>query len=361
MHRKTKINELIKLRKNVQSTSKINLNRFFDNSIHKYISDIRNIFNKLKCKEIIIVLAYQNFKSITDRFLEKCIIFEEEIKDKKIIKKKKMFFRKLVGSIIFKGKLTSRAYNKPRGYPGDYKIIEAIYDNQNELKSWGDVFDRYLLQDQYAQAIRARKEKMKDLLVEFLRRNHSEPIKILNFGCGSCREIREVLQECIVNKKIYFDFVDQDGAALYFSKNQIRGIISSGNIKDRVNVRFSKINVLDLLADLKHYKIYFGEKDFVYNMGLADYLPDSILSCLIKFSFDLLKPRGQLIVAHKDIKKYRPIASDWFCDWGNFYSRDERDILWLITKALDGKRFILSSTRDKTDRILFVVITNDPL
>ena len=51
----------------------------------------------------------------------------------------------------------NRALEKPRGYPGDFDILEGIYDNRVKSSGIGEVLDLYFLQKTIAQAVRNRK------------------------------------------------------------------------------------------------------------------------------------------------------------------------------------------------------------
>lgn len=357
MDRETKIIGLIETDKKKYAASSKILKDFLKKSLVQYLSDLKQISEFFCLKKISYEVSYNKFKFVTDKILKRCLLLEKEIKDRKIIKEIKGFFRSLVGPYIYKGKLVSWAFKKPYGYPGDYKIIEAIYNNDEISKSFRFFSDRYLLQDQYANAIRARKNGMKKILFNYFKTSNQNSVKkIMNLGCGSCREIREILSNRFEAKKIFFDLIDQDEDALEFSKVNISNILKNMQLENKVVVKVHKINMLELLKKKNKYKRLFKKKDFIYNIGLADYLPDSILLGLIKLCFNLLNSEGQLVIAHKDIKKYKPIASDWFCDWGNFFMREKQDILHLITVALGKNNFNLKTERDKTGRILFFII-----
>ena len=85
-------------------------------------------------------------------------------------------------------------------------------------------------------------------------------------------------------------------------------------------------NILDYCKEKEKYSGILGKHDMVYSIGLADYLPERFLKRLILFCFDLLRPSGILVIAHKDSKQYKPLAPDWWCDW-TFYHRSEEDVV----------------------------------
>ena len=71
----------------------------------------------------------------------------------------------------------------PRGYPGDYKIIEGLYKNIEMSRGIGRYLDRYFLSIiTLAVAVKGRKDTLSKLLEADLR-ERKEP-KILDIACG---------------------------------------------------------------------------------------------------------------------------------------------------------------------------------
>lgn len=267
-----------------------------------------------------------------------------------MVKQIKQLFREVVGDLIYKSEVVSRAYQKPRGYPGDYKMLEIIYDNQpfcKDVKDFRFYVDKYFLNSEYAVSVRNRKDKMRDLLSQFIKNANSDSIRVLNLACGSCREIREMLTDnaLLSGKTLFFSCVDHDEEALEFSRQSLR------NTKKNIKFDFLKENVLDIIRDDSSL---LGKYDFVYSIGLIDYLPDIALKQLVTFCYKLLSNDGIFIITHKDIDIYKPLAPNWFCDW-NFYSRNEKDLINLI-HSLRISNFELEVEREESKRILFIIL-----
>lgn len=322
---------------------------FFTNDVKEYLKNLEKMFQEVVSNIITSEQAERKFTKLTDEILYKGDTLEQIIAQKTVVKKTKEVFRELVGDWIYKSLIVKRAYKKPRGYPGDYKLLEIVYDNQplsTDIKDFGYYGDKYFLNNDYAVAVRNRKNKMKELLIKFIKATASPSIEILNLACGSCREIRELLAEEIMidKKRLAFFCIDQDEEALDFSKNSLAGI--NKNIK----FSFLKANVLDFIRDESFCEKY----NFIYSIGLADYLPDVALRKLINFSFNLLEPEGICVTAHKDINKYKPLAPDWFCNW-DFYPRNEKDLVCLINSS-GISNFKLNLERENSRRVLFFSI-----
>jgi hypothetical protein len=60
--------------------------------------------------------------------------------------------------------------------------------------------------------------------------------------------------------------------------------------------------------------------DFIYNIGLADYLSDRLLKSLIEESLSVLNSGGKLVLAHKDFSLFPYHYPSWLCNW-NFIHR----------------------------------------
>ncbi|MCM8832014.1 MAG: hypothetical protein NC918_07475, partial [Candidatus Omnitrophica bacterium] len=81
-----------------------------------------------------------------------------------------------------------------------------------------------------------------------------------------------------------------------------------------------------------------------------------ILGKIINFCFKLLSKEGLLIIAHKNVKEHKSIASDWFCDW-YFYPRNEQDMENILNEYLKEYKFTKEVIKDRTGHIFFANIT----
>ncbi len=149
----------------------------------------------------------------------------DRIGDRRIANAIKKKFRKIVSVLPYKSPLMDQGLNKPYGYPGDFDVIEKIYNNKPLSDGVGKCFDLIFLENPYSRAVRSRKDKMKELLKKFIENFNSQKINIMNLGCGPCREIRELFidDNFTTDKNIFFSLVDQDKAALGFTEKTVGG------------------------------------------------------------------------------------------------------------------------------------------
>lgn len=277
---------------------------------------------------------------------------EDDISSNVIKKEVKKVFRSIISAWFYQSDIIRRAFEQPRGYPGDYQTIELVYGNKTFSKGLGEYLDRYMLDDHYAVAVRNRKNKMVDLLVKEVS-NYDKPIlRYLNLGCGSCRDIKE-FSEILgsQDKKLIFSCVDQDEESLEFAKCLVVGL-ETNNIK----TKFFNENVMKFYKNKHQYLNLFGIQDVVYSIGLADYLPDRILKDLINFSYGLLDKGGKIILAHKERRKdpLTPQKIDWYCNW-KFIPRTEWQLIKLIG-ASGIENCTIRTVREETGRIFFLMI-----
>ena len=324
---------------------------FFLNDVKKYLEALNNLKDALNIGKISDGLEKRLF-SETNCILRKADSITSPINDRVVVKRIKEMFRRIVGELVYESELVRRAYIKPRGYAGDFETIESIYNNHPSSKGIGLYLEKYFLNDEYLLAVRNRKEMMKKKLADFIIENIMAEIDILNIASGPSREIKELflVDRFVTDKKINFTLVDQDGDALRFSK------VNLDKIPKNINFRFIKENVLNFSSNFNKFAKVLGEFDLIYSIGLADYIPESLLGELIKFCFDLLKIKGKLVIAHKNVKTYKSLAPDWFCDW-KFHARDKIDLSSIIEKFLPKDRFEISIGDEQTKHIFFVEIT----
>lgn len=83
-----------------------------------------------------------------------------------------------------------RIINKPEGYPGDYKLMEMIYEQRQEGQTdWGKFVYKQAVDCEACQAVRNRKELLRDQILQL----NGRRVNILSLAAGPAREIEEVL------------------------------------------------------------------------------------------------------------------------------------------------------------------------
>lgn len=337
--------------KNEEAKRKILM--FFDEDVKRFNQTMNGLEKEIKSAKTSLDEACSIVSRSIKHIIKKGNELEEVVKDNVAVKKIKHMFRDEIREcFINKSYLIRWACDKPSGFPGDYKLIEMLYDKLPRSESVGFCGDKYILHDDYVEAVRARKDMMKKLLEEFIGTAQKRDLSIMNFGCGSVREISELFSVKNFDKKIMFTLVDWDNEALEFSKN----VFDNLGHNSKLDFKCVRKNVIDFCRYPDACSKELKKQDLIYSIGLADYLTSGILKEIIKFCFNLLKKDGSLMIAHKNVKLHKSLASDWFCDW-SFYPRSKQDIKTLVSNNLSNDRLKMKVIDEDSERIFFIVIT----
>jgi len=326
------------------------ISRFFLKDMLEYINEINRFSSRLSKEDQYSEELQKKLELLNTKFLLKGYCLEELLSDKINIQRVKDNFRQLVGAWVYKSAFMKRAFEKPEGYAGDYKILEIIYDNKPISKKIGLYFDNYFLKSPYAVAVRTRKDRLRELLQNYINETELNRINILNIDCGSCREIRELLSSLKTRSFITFACLDRDEGALRFSQDMLYG-----KTPKNVEFKFAKEDIMNLIKNEDSLQLY-GKQNLIYSLGLIDYLPDELLKKLIRVLYQLLREGGEIILTHKNKDKtFPPIIPDWLCDW-KFVPRNKEEVVKLFYNCGLSK-FLLSMESDDFSYIYFFTIT----
>ncbi len=253
----------------------------------------------------------------------------------------KEYFRKKIEPYFSQSWFMHRGLTKPRGYPGDYAILEGIYDMQPKSYGFGKALDLYFLNSDLARAVRGRKDKCREILETSVPRDSEGLFRILDIASGPCRELHK-------NGLPSFSFVglDNDQESLDYAK---KAVLGAGFNKH--NIKFVKHNVLRLTSGKRNVET-FGKFNLVYSVGLYDYLPDNILLRVLQGSSAMIKENGKYVVAFKDCKCYDKNEYQWHVDW-NFFPRTEEECRKIVT---DSGMKITKTERDELGIIIFYTL-----
>lgn len=335
---------------------KIKVEGFFNKHLRQYHENLSNLVQEAQDKKIESEEIEERVATLTNEILLKGEGLEKIVGSNIHMKKIKQVFREIAGCWFYKSPIVKMAYDKPRGYPGDFELFELIYNNTPlaENKTIGFYCDRYFLNNDYAMAARARKNRMKNVLQDLMENSNLSTIRMLNVACGPSREIRELFSSPLLlsevsGKKIIFTGLDNDKDSLKFSKSAL------SNLPSNVETRFLHENVLDIFRKDKYYDL-IGKQDIIYILGLTEYLPDRIFKRLLRFLFQLLDDKGKLVVTYKDRDITFPsLPPEWFCDWA-FIKRGKEDLI-NAAKELGEDKYSLKIDREGTGTIFFLTIT----
>jgi hypothetical protein len=218
-----------------------------------------------------------------------------------------------------------RIWNKPAGYSGDYHTIELLCQNDRSVEDFDDVFLQHVLRCDMASQHRSKVLEHTEFLLRVLEQGIGRSIRILNIGCGPSYDVRQAIG-CLQNESLgEVILADLDPEALGFSERKLkendRGLVFTYVAGDVLQVirRFSRREDL-------------GSFDAVLFGGLFDYIPDRIISLVLKKSRFLLAPGGEIMFSQVSRDNPDRVFMKWFGDW-ELIERDELQLRDLCLRA----------------------------
>ncbi|MDX2441274.1 MAG: class I SAM-dependent methyltransferase [Desulfobacterales bacterium] len=222
-----------------------------------------------------------------------------ELKEGVLSEKDLQLLRTEMGEALSILTLQGFVFNKPHGYPGDYEIIEKIYQNHTsndpELRKW----DLYFQLQKAPIAVKNREKYFLDLLTGVEKVNKTNtPCRVLNIASGPCRDLFDFFSHGN-HADLFLDNVEFDPLAISYAKNLCKDFLK--------NINFLHTNAFDF-STTKKYQL-------VWSAGLFDYLKDTKFIFLLKRMKRLLGESGELIVGNfsteNPTRAYMEVLGDW--------------------------------------------------
>jgi len=209
--------------------------------------------------------------------------------------------------------IIGHTFLKPRGYAGDYRLIDKIYTKEvsqdPEIKKW----DIYFHEADSSTAVRNRKTyfiNIMDKLTTLLVRP-----KVLNLGSGPCRDVLEYFQSSFDNKA-YFSCIDMDKDALEYASGLCDNYYE--------NINYINKNVFRFTATEKY--------NLIWSSGLFDYFSDKLFIRLTNKMYQLLEKDGELVIGNFSIGNPGRVEMEVYGKWF-LNHRSEEQLVNLALKA----------------------------
>lgn len=254
--------------------------------------------------------------------------------DKATAKRVKEAFRQAVRPLTAGNPFLERCLTKPRGYAGDYLMMENGYLNRVQMTGGlAGAFDRYF-SDSY-ENVRQRKYKLCDAIRKLVldEARGAASLKMLSLGSGPCREWVELNEERSAgawqDRRVHLTrliCIDKDPEALAYARKQVVGnsLLESTEFIEADLFQFTK-------AD--RWRAEEQSYDFIYGVGIANYFYNAMLQNIIASAFTLVKPGGELMITHKAREGFNFPVADWLCDWV-FLKRSAEEFSTVYQEAL---------------------------
>lgn len=203
---------------------------------------------------------------------------------------------------------------RPRGYPGDAELLDYIYGSQNVrpmIETASPVGRRLYEWDRTTPAPSAVRNRLRMAAAEVDRMASTGKFPhVLSIACGHLREAQylESLNSGTLGR---FVALDQDTQSLALVDNEwgSRGI---------------EARQCDAKMLIKGGMAGLGKFDFIYTLGLFDYVPDTCARRMVKTMVEMLNPGGKLWIANFIEDLWSAGYMETVMDWWLIYRSEDR-------------------------------------
>lgn len=257
--------------------------------------------------------------------------------------------------------LQRRAFEKPLGYAGDYRMMELCYTREPA----GDgLFGRFLfsIAQNYtlARAVVAREVVVRNAVRGAVDALGEGPVRILAVAAGPAMELRRWLEETeTVRRPVQLTLLDQDRSAHETAHWQLtRALLQRHRGLLPVTLRCLQFSVRQLVSprtpeEQAVVQETLANVDFVYSAGLYDYLPHPVARRLTQQLYSRLRPGGRLLVGNLAETPDTTWLMDYVLHWPILY-RSESDMRRLGGELGSPAPRRVAVTSDETGHCLFL-------
>jgi len=193
-----------------------------------------------------------------------------------------------------------RALHKPLGYPGDYEIMNGLYERHFEGHTlFAKAVNLAMVSTRAAVGVRSRKDLLKDELSRLIDAQDSSdrPFRILSVAAGPAQEVYELLRDReSLPRPIEVVLFDQDKGALAYAYGRLKRLMQA-KWPEGVTVVYLHDSIRRLLRDSSIFA-KFGQFDAIFSCGLFDYLQLPTAVALSRNLFASVTPGGALYVGN---------------------------------------------------------------
>lgn len=255
--------------------------------------------------------------------------------------------------LFYPSPMYQRAFDKPLGYAGDYRLIEMYFADNLTGGSLYPQFLQYLAQRYpLGKAVRSREALMRSTVFEAIQNSSSS--RIVSLACGPAIELKNLLNSFPSSgHTTELIIVDQDEQAMHFAHNALsRSLLSPGSgVANNVRLNGLHISVKQILRptdenEAEIVRSSLGNADLIYAAGLYDYLPETVATALTGSLYALLRPGGKLFIGNLKICPISTWIMEYVLSWHLQYRTEEtmRSLAYPLEPLGAQSRTILDDT-----------------
>jgi SAM-dependent methyltransferase len=230
----------------------------------------------------------------------------------------------LLGHRLEQSWLVNRARTKPRGYAGDFEILEWICQNRVCDHPFGRTLDRFFQNQAAPNAVRARTELVAAAIVGRLACERDQMLRVVHVGSGPAADLGMAAKMLgdEQRSRLAVTLLDLDPAAIEFARERLSSLLP----QERLDAR--QVN----LMRLPERNEALPEADVIACPGLFDYLDDAAAAEMLSLFWRRLRPGGLLMVGNFTADHPTRSYMEWIGNWYLIY-RTAADLKRLAAQA----------------------------
>lgn len=263
----------------------------------------------------------------------------------------KAFTEQVLTPEFMSGPIWNRSYRKPLGYPGDFEMMNYVYEWQPR---GANVYERLVhrIGLEVAECIATRMVMIQHAIADVTAAGvgSTAPARVLSLGCGPAQEVVNFLAAGHLPRPVEVTLVDQDQRALHHAYQRVFPEMVRHD--DGSDVRCLQVSFIELMKASKIFQS-LPPQDLIYTVGLVDYLSMKRIQRLARALWDKLAPGGTLVIGNMaDVPDSNLWPMEFLCDWSLHY-RNEAQMLEMAV-VLPGAEIELRP--DPTGRVYMLYL-----
>lgn len=279
-------------------------------------------------------LVQHAYEAMAPRFYEleraASLAAKPYLEDRKVVAAIKAYAEAVITPLALAAPMVSHAYHKPLGYAGDYRVMLHCYADAFEGETvYAKAAHRTFLGHPLSAGIVTRK----NYVVERFSGHYnawaddhalaSKPYRALSLGCGPARELSDfaaTIQR--LRTPMELRLIDQEPRALEIAHAHAVQALSA--LQHEATVSCLNLSFGQIISKPQGL-LELGKQDFIYCIGLFDYLHKRIASRLLGGLYAALEPGGELLVGNAAWPTEAFFAPEFVLDWKLLY-RSRQDM-----------------------------------
>jgi extracellular factor (EF) 3-hydroxypalmitic acid methyl ester biosynthesis protein len=297
-------------------------NVVYDVSVHKRFFDEQDALLESEPDEVVQAAHGAIIASAGRRFIE--LLRQKERELEQLVRgysdedheRHGFFLRRLAWPHILTSEIHRRTNLKPRGYAGDAEMMQLIYENAYAGRTlFAKLLHKYAVEMPGADAVRARRTLIAGVLRDVRAHTSTRPFRLLSMACGPALELADIFHTPADARELECTLVDQDSLALEFARRTVAGIQSERGLT--IRAAFVNDSVRTMLRD-RRLAERLGTYQFIYSMGLFDYLTPPVARSVLGMMYGLLAPGGTLSIGNYHVSNASRTYMTYWLDWPLF-------------------------------------------